>query len=292
MKASKRPLLPRQKAEHLVTMATVLIVLIGGLTAAAAWRKNVTNTSSPTAEPAPAPGPLAGLTILVDAGHGGYDGGARCRDSGVWEKELTLAVALQTKSALTRQGASVIMTRTEDADLCTADRPASLTKKRQDMQRRVALAQDNGADMVLSIHMNEYRVRGESGPQVFYRAGCEGGRLLAGCIQEALITHLQPQKQRAAMAGDYFILQLDVPSVLVECGFISNPAEEKLLLSADYQAHLAEAITAGVEEFVHLAQEKAPSGEGASKHRQSRCFADLQKSLQGKAARLQMREFT
>ncbi len=254
MKTSKRPLLPRQKAEHLVTMAAVLIVLVGGLTAAAAWRKNVTNTSSAPVEPSPAPGPLAGFTILVDAGHGGYDGGARCRDSGVWEKEVNLAVARKVEDALARRGAAVVMTRTADVDLCTEDRPATLTKKRQDMQNRIALAKENGVSMVLSIHMNEYRVRAESGPQVFYRAGCEGGRLLAGCIQEALIRQLQPKKQRAAMAGDYFILQLEVPSVLVECGFISNPAEEKLLLSADYQARLAEAIADGVEEFVRLQQ--------------------------------------
>lgn len=254
MKTSKHPLLPRQKAEHLVTMVTVLIVLVGGLTAAAAWRGNVTNTSSAPAAPSPAPGPLVGLTVLVDAGHGGYDGGARCRDSGVWEKEVNLAVAREVESALTRRGAAVVMTRTADVDLCTGDRPATLTKKRQDMQNRIALAKENNVDMVLSIHMNEYRVRAESGPQVFYRAGCEGGRLLAGCIQEALIRHLQPKKQRAAMAGDYFILQLDVPSVLVECGFISNPLEEKLLLSADYQARLAEAIAEGVEEFTHLRQ--------------------------------------
>ena len=256
MKASKRPLLPRQKAEHLVTMAAALLVLFGGLLAVSAWQKNVTNASSPAAEsaPTPAPGPLAGLKILVDPGHGGYDGGAKCRDSGVWEKELNLAVSLALRDALTRQGAQVILTREADVDLTSPNRPATLTKKRQDMLARVAIATDNAVDLLLSIHMNEYRVRAESGPQVFYRAGQEGSRLLAGCIQEALITRLQPQKQRTAMAGDYFILQLDVPSVLVECGFISNPAEEKLLLSADYQNRLAEAIADGVVEFVRLRQ--------------------------------------
>ena len=251
MKESKRPLLPRQKAEHLVTMAAALLVLIGGLLAVAAWQKNVTNASSPAAEATPAPtaGPLAGLAILVDPGHGGYDGGAQCRDSGVWEKELNLAVALQVRQALVNQGAQVVMTRTTDADLCTPDRPAALTKKRQDMQNRIAIATENNADMVLSIHMNEYRARSESGPQVFYRAGNEGGRLLAGCIQKALIARLAPPKQRTAMAGDYFILQLEVPSVLVECGFISNPTEERLLRSPDYQARLAEAIAEGVTLF-------------------------------------------
>ena len=256
MKASKRPLLPRQKAEHLVTMAAALLVLFGGLLAVSAWQKNVTNASLPAAEsaPTPAPGPLAGLKILVDPGHGGYDGGAKCRDSGVWEKELNLAVSLALRDALTRQGAQVILTREADVDLTSPNRPATLTKKRQDMLARVAIATDNAVDLLLSIHMNEYRVRAESGPQVFYRAGQEGSRLLAGCIQEALITRLQPQKQRTAMAGDYFILQLNVPSVLVECGFISNPAEEKLLLRADYQNRLAEAIADGVVEFVRLRQ--------------------------------------
>ena len=255
MKASKRVLLPRQKAEHLVTMAAALLVLFGGLLAVSAWKKNVTNTSSPTAEAPPAPtasGPLAGLTILVDPGHGGYDGGARCRDSGVWEKELNLAVSVLVRDSLVHRGARVVMTRDADIDLCTPDRPATLTKKRQDMQNRIAIAQENSIDLLLSIHMNEYRARSESGPQVFYRAGCEGGRLLAGCIQEALIRHLQPKKQRAAMAGDYFILQLEAPSALVECGFISNPTEEKLLRSADYQARLAEAIAEGVTEYTVL----------------------------------------
>ena len=251
MKEPKRPLIPPKKAEHLVTMAAALLVLVGGLLAVAALRKNVTNASSEEVKEIPS-GSLAGLVVLVDAGHGGYDGGARCRDSGVWEKELNLAVARQVEKALVSRGARVVMTRTADVDLCTDDRPATLTKKRQDMQNRIALARENSVDMVLSIHMNEYRARSESGPQVFYRAGSDGGRLLAGCLQEALITRLQPQKQRTAMAGDYFILQLDVPSVLVECGFISNPAEEKLLLDSAYQARLADAIAGGVEEFLQL----------------------------------------
>ena len=262
MKEPKHPLIPPKKAEHLVTMAAALLVLLGGLLAVAALRKNVTNASSEEAERSPM-GPLAGLSILVDAGHGGYDGGARCRDSGVWEKELNLAVAREVENALARRDACVVMTRNADVDLCTADRPAALTKKRQDMQNRIALAKENRVDMVLSIHMNEYRARSESGPQVFYRAGSDGGRLLAGCLQEALITRLQPQKQRTAMAGDYFILQLNVPSVLVECGFISNPAEEKLLLDSAYQVRLAEAIANGVEEFIYLTGQSSGSPDSS-----------------------------
>ena len=255
---SEKHSVPRGKLEWAVTMLAGLLVLIGGLliVALVARGSSPNPSASPTDSPAPTatpePLPLSGWTILIDPGHGGYDGGARAKDSGIWEKHINLDVALQVEKSLIAQGASTIMTRRDDTDLCTEERPAALTKKRQDMLARVEMAVSAQVDMVLSIHMNEYRARSESGPQVFYRAGSDAGRLLAGCMQEALIQQLQPRKERAAMAGDYFILQLDVPSVLVECGFISNPAEERLLLSDEYQARLGEAVAAGVMQYVAL----------------------------------------
>lgn len=208
----------------------------------------------PEATPGPAEeaGPLNGWVILVDPGHGGYDGGARAQSSGRWEKEITLATALQVEKSLQKYGATVIMTRREDIDLTSPERPSAVTKKRQDMQARIDMAISGGADMVLSVHMNEYRDRRESGPQVFYRQGSDAGRLLAGCLQEALIEYLKPEKKRSALPGDYFILQLDVPSALIECGFISNPQEEKKLLNEEYQALIGEAVAQGVAEYVFL----------------------------------------
>lgn len=141
--------------------------------------------------------------------------------------------------------------RREDIALCD-ETTASGSKKREDMERRVALGEEIGADMVLSIHMNEYRDRSQSGPQVFYRQESDESRLLAGCMQAALISALAPPKERAALAGDYFILRLPVPSVLIECGFISNSAEEKLLLDSAYQARLGEAIAQGVMDYLSL----------------------------------------
>lgn len=244
------------KLERKVRTLTLALVIAGGLIAATAMVRQSSNESTAhpqtAAESPVTPLPLDGWTILVDAGHGGYDGGARARDSGIWEKHINLSVALETEKALAARGAKVIMTRRTDEDLCEETRPATLTKKRQDMQNRVALAVEQHADMVLSIHMNEYRDRSQSGPQVFYRQNTDAGRLLAGCLQESLIAALSPHKERSAMAGDYFILQLDVPSALIECGFISNAAEEKLLLDANYQAQLAQAIANGVEEYVTL----------------------------------------
>ena len=197
--------------------------------------------------------PLSGMVIVVDAGHGGYDGGA-CGVSGVWEKVINLQLARHTADALREKGAEVVMTRTEDVDFCSEPRPAELTKKRQDMIARVEIAKACEADMVLSIHMNHYRDRSQSGPQVFYREGCDSGRLLAGCMQESLIAGLAPKKKRAALAGDYFILQLDVPSVLIECGFLSNPAEEKLLRDGAYQQRVASAIADGAAAYAALAR--------------------------------------
>ena len=124
--------------------------------------------------------------------------------------------------------------------------------KREDLTARLEIGRSGGAEMVLSIHMNEYHDRRESGPQVFYRAGQEQSRLLAGALQEALIEELSPAKRREAMAGDYFILSLDIPSVLIECGFISNGAEEKLLLTEEYQQKIAQAVCLGVTRYAAL----------------------------------------
>lgn len=250
----------RSFSARFLPLLTAAVLLLGAFAAVLAAAKTPQKTADPSPAPppvgeaSPAPvGALAGRTILVDPGHGGYDGGARCRDSGRWEKELNLAVAMAVEKDLTERGATVLMTRRTDMDLCDETQPVNVTKKRQDMQRRVAMAVEGQAEMVLSIHMNEYRVRSESGPQVFYRAGCDSGRLLAGVMQESLISHLQPKKTRQAMAGDYFILQLEIPSVLVECGFISNSQEEALLLTPDYQSRLAVAIGDAVQEYFRLA---------------------------------------
>jgi len=195
--------------------------------------------------------PLEGLTVALDPGHGGYDGGARARDSGLWEKELTLQIALQAEKVLTANGASVVMTRREDVCLADGD-TASKTRKRADLQKRLDIAKEAGADVFLSIHLNEYRDRAESGPQVFYQRGGDAGRLLAGTLQEALIAHLKPSKERKAMAGDYYVLRGELPSALVECGFLSNAEEEKLLLDPSYQRRIGQALAEGLANWLQL----------------------------------------
>lgn len=208
----------------------------------------VRSVSAPVdAELVPADG-LKGYMIVLDPGHGGYDGGARAIDSGKWEKEINLAIALKAEQALRQCGANVLMTRREDVSLDSGAK-GSLCKKRQDLHARVQMSEEAGAAVFVSIHMNEYRSRKESGPQVFYERGADAGRLLAGTLQHAFIETLNPARQRVAMAGDYCVLRGKTPAALVECGFISNPEEERKLLDEDYQRLIAQAIAKGVYEY-------------------------------------------
>ena len=233
-----------------VLCTAALAALAGGNAASAfATRRGIQATAAPEQA-----GPLFGLVIAVDAGHGGYDGGAVGRVSGVPEKGLNLDVALRAAKLFEAQGANVVMTRTGDYALCDENPP--IRKKLQDMQRRAAIITGGGADMVVSIHMNEYAGRSESGPQVFYREGCPAGRLLAGAMQAAMNGRLAPARAREALGGDYYILTLGVPSVLVECGFLSNREEEALLLTENYRQKVAQAILEGVVAWAALDAQK------------------------------------
>ena len=196
-------------------------------------------------------GPLAGHVIAVDAGHGGYDGGARA-PGGRWEKEYNLDVARRLAEYLRSLGAGVVVTRDGDYALCDAN--PKMRKKRQDMERRADLVLVGGAEMLVSIHMNEYRNRNQSGPQVFYRADCPAGKLLAETLQAQMIESLMPRHKRQAHTGDFYIISLGLPSALVECGFLSNPAEEALLRTDAYAQRVAEAIGSGIVNWFEMTE--------------------------------------
>ena len=242
-------------------LCTLMLALAAGTSAVATFAGEQTAAQAER-------GVLYGLTIAVDAGHGGYDGGAVGRVSGVPEKGMNLDVAQRVEKLLTAQGADVVMTRTGDYALC--DENPKMRKKLQDMQRRAEIIRMNEADMVISIHMNEYAGRKESGPQVFYREGCPAGRLLAGAIQEAMIEGLKPAQAREALGGDYYILTLGVPSVLVECGFLSNKEEEAKLMQEGYRQAVARSIAQGVVNWRGLEVEKPQALEAVDRSGEER----------------------
>lgn len=200
---------------------------------------------------------LAGCVIVVDAGHGGVDSGA-IGAGGTLEKDVTLAIALQTAQLLRQSGAQVFLTREGDNDLAGADFSGTIRQRKQrDMPARVALAREVDADYFISIHTNASTSRQWRGAQVFYQSASENGRLIAEAMQAA-INELDAHNTRAAAPGSYYVLtQTPMPGVLIETGFISHPDEERLLLSPEYQSRLAWAITAGLHRALTEVEKKS-----------------------------------
>lgn len=193
--------------------------------------------------------PLHGKTVLIDAGHGGIDAGTIGWVTGVREDELNLAVAKYLESFLSKAGATVVMTRSDDGGLYDAD-TRSDRQKREDMTRRAQMIRDGGEDYVISIHMNGFTESDAYGAQVLYQTGSAEGMALAQTIQEELRGGLDVTNRRQASAGDYMVLRsASVPAVLVECGFLSNAAEEKKLMTPAYQERIAWLIYTGLMRY-------------------------------------------
>ncbi|MCI8458187.1 MAG: N-acetylmuramoyl-L-alanine amidase [Clostridia bacterium] len=186
--------------------------------------------------------PKTGKTVVIDAGHGGADGGVVGVTTSVKESDVNLAIARQLKHFLKTKGYDVVMTRT------TTDGLYGMTtknKKLKDMQERKKIIENANADLVVSVHCNSYPRRDQKGAQVFYAPGSENGKAMADAMQNVLKSTLGTD--RSAMSGDYYILQCSAtPSLLVECGFLSTPSDEKLLVSSSYQEKVAYAIFTGV----------------------------------------------
>ena len=186
----------------------------------------------------------ARTVIVIDAGHGGFDGGATGRLTGVHEDTLNLAVAKKLQMLCRDIGHDVIMTRGDDEALGDT--------KHEDMAARRGVIEASCADVVVSIHMNKFGDSGVSGPQVFYHKESAEGEKLAGLIQQKLNTRLSPPRPRTHKPETYFILRAGTaPCVIVECGFLSNEREEKLLQTEEYQQQCAEAIFSGLLHFIN-----------------------------------------
>lgn len=176
--------------------------------------------------------------VILDYGHGGFDCGATGTDTGVLESDLNLLVGERVARALEDRDCFVLRTRTEPDALADT--------KRDDMARRGAILCTDGADCTVSIHMNKYDNRRIKGPMCYYQAGAKDGQALAGCVIDA-ITNALGLDPRLANPGNNFVTRIpSVPSVLVECGFLSNPEDERNLQDPDYQQKLADGIAEGV----------------------------------------------
>lgn len=187
-------------------------------------------------------------TILVDAGHGGADPGM-IGVGGLEEKGINLRIALKLKGVLEKNGFTVVMTREEDKGLYDED---SRNQKAQDMQRRIAMVKECRPVLCVSIHQNSYQDSAVYGPQVFYYEDSAQGKNLAELIQAELNTELEVKRPRVAKGNKTYYLLKRSESILniVECGFLTNPEEAKLLQTEEYQKKVAEAIAKGIELYL------------------------------------------
>ncbi|MDK2918820.1 MAG: N-acetylmuramoyl-L-alanine amidase [Candidatus Petromonas sp.] len=196
--------------------------------------------------------PTLRKVIIIDPGHGGVDGGAVGINTGVHEDKVNLEIALRVKEFLEESGSLVLMTRDKDVGLYTED--GSIRKKKnEDLRNRKKLFDESNADLVLSIHLNSFPQSQYYGAQTFYPSNSENSKLLAELIQEELIRVLDNGNTRKAKAkNDVYILQdIEVPTVIVECGFLSNPKEELWLQDPEYQEKIAWSIYVGILRYFH-----------------------------------------
>ena len=186
--------------------------------------------------------------IIIDAGHGGFDGGA-VADDGTLEKNIHLVIASNLKQLCKLGGFEVIMTRDSDTGTEVDESDSISNRKKSDMKRRLAVIEENPDAIFVSIHLNKFTTSTASGAQVFYSKNNSNSETLAESIQKSLVDLIQKENTRTIKQADNSIFLLkksSIPSIIIECGFLSNYEELKLLKNYEYQRKIAFAIYCGI----------------------------------------------
>lgn len=201
------------------------------------------------------------VCIVVDAGHGGDDPG-KIGITDVKEKEINLKIAKELEKLLKKEGIKVVMTRKDDGGLYEQ---SSANKKVEDMRKRCEIITEANPVFTVSIHQNSYPDESVKGAQVFYYGQSQEGKKLAEALQNVLVQQLDPQNHRQAKANEsYFLLKkTPSPTVIVECGFLSNYEEAKLLETEEYQKKVAEAVKTGILQCLNLDKKENSSKNAA-----------------------------
>lgn len=186
------------------------------------------------------------VLVILDPGHGGADPGV-VGINDVLEKDINLEISLQVYDILTELGYEVLLTRSEDSGM---DATGEMSKV-EDLAARVSLINETKPELAVSIHQNSYSDESVNGAQVFYYTGSEEGEMAAQILQEAL-WEMNEDSMRQIKANDtyYLLNKTEVPTIIVECGFLSNVEEAQKLSEEEYQAMIAEAIASGIIEYL------------------------------------------
>lgn len=185
-----------------------------------------------------------GTVIVIDSGHGGNDPG-KIGVNDAKEKDINLEISKKVESKLKKAGIEVVMTRKDDTTLAN---DSDTNKKVQDMKARVKIINDTKPVVAVSIHQNSYEDADIHGAQVFYYSHSQTGANMAELMQKALLA-VDKDNTRQAKANDtyYLLKRTEVPTIIVECGFLSNPEEAEKLVTKEYQTEIADAIVQGIQ---------------------------------------------
>ena len=189
--------------------------------------------------------PIINKTIILDAGHGLPDGGATSKDGTILESDLNLQIVLKLQKLLEKNNINVILTRTTKDAIYDSSSKTIREKKRSDLENRIRIANSTKADLFLSIHMNSLSDTSVNGFQVFYSDKNKESIIIAKKIQDFLNSSIKEfinTKNIKQMPDIYLKNKITIPFVLIECGFLSNEKDLKLLLTESYQEHLTEGI--------------------------------------------------
>ena len=196
--------------------------------------------------------PVSNKVIIVDAGHGTPDEGAESTN-GVTEAEINLKIALKLQTLLEQSGATVLLTRSDENAIYDADSDTIREKKVSDIHNRVKLGNESSSDIFVSIHLNKIAQAQYYGWQTFYKKVSEDSKFLATCIQNSLNDAIQKENNRtpAMLNTVYLMKHVEIPITIVGCGFLSNPEEEALLQTEEYQDKLAWGIYSGILDYFY-----------------------------------------
>lgn len=199
--------------------------------------------------------PVTNKVIIIDAGHGKPDEGAQS-NNGTTEAETNLKIAFKLQNLLEQSGATVILTRSDENAIYDLSAETIKQKKVSDIRNRVKIGNNSSADIFVSIHLNKIPEQQYSGWQCFFQTNNEKSQELAKSIQTNLNEAIQKENNRVAMKLDkvYIMKQVQIPTAIVECGFLSNLEEEQQLLQDAYQDKLAWGIYNGIMEYFHQQQ--------------------------------------
>lgn len=189
--------------------------------------------------------------IIIDPGHGGEDGGTSSAD-GIIEKDINLSISRKLDILLTLCGYNTLMTRNEDKLIYSGSHKSMRSKKVSDIRNRMSVIENNPESVFLSIHQNYFTQQKYNGAQVFYSPNNPESKLIADYIQNSVRESLQTENERKTKKSGkeiYLLYHSKTPSVMVECGFMSNPTEAALLNDEEYQIKMSLVILNGLNEY-------------------------------------------